>query len=272
MRAPRFNPARRTTVLRLLASALTVAALPAGQPLAQQPGALVAAASDLQFALTDVRARYLAQTGRDVRLSFGSSGNITRQIRSGAPFEIFMSADESYIADLERAGLTRDAGRLYAIGRLALMVPHGSPLRPDASLADLAAAVADGRLGKLAIANPAHAPYGRAAREVLQGRGLWEKLSGRLVLGENVSQAVQFAASGAAQAALIAQALAIAPPVAKLGQFALIPEDWHAPLRQRMVLTRNAGVAAEQFFAYLQGPEARAILARYGFSLPAGPG
>lgn len=259
-------------MLRLLALGLSASATPASQARAQQLGPLVAAASDLQFALSEVRARYLADTGVEVRVSFGSSGNIARQITSGAPFEIFMSADEGYIGTIERAGMTRDAGRLYAIGRLALMVPHASRLQPDASLVDLRAALADGRLGKLAIANPEHAPYGRAAKEVLEGRGLWTALTGRVVMGETVSQAAQFAASGAVEAALIAQALAVAPPVASLGRFALIQEDWHAPLRQRMVLTRHAGIAAERFFTYLQGTDTRVILARYGFSLPADPG
>lgn len=231
--------------------------------------ARVAAASDLQFVLGEIAARYQQETGHKVALSFGSSGNFARQIPQGAPFDLFLSADEEYILRLAEQGLLRDQGQLYAIGRLALLVPHGSPLQVDSGLRDLRAAVGDGRLQRLAIANPEHAPYGRAARAVLERAGLWSALQGRLVLGENVAQAAQFALSGSAQGGIVAWSLVKAPELARHGVATLIPESWHPPLRQRMALTRHASEDASRFYDYLQLPAARAIFERYGFSLPA---
>lgn len=228
----------------------------------------IAAAADLQFALTDVAAAFKAETGREIRLTFGSSGNFFRQIHEGAPFEMYLSADENFVLELARAGLARDDGALYAVGRIAIMVPHGSPLRPDGTLADLKAAVADGRVTRFAIANPEHAPYGRRAEEALRHQGIWDSLEDKLVLGENASQAAQFATAGTAQGGIIAYSLALAPAVARLGEFALIPDTWHEPLRQRMALLRGAGETAELFFAFMQEKPAREIMQRYGFVLP----
>ena len=138
----------------------------------------VAAAADLKFALGEIAATYAQQTGSKVQISFGSSGNFARQIPQGAPFDLFLSADEDYIFRLAAQGLLRDRGRLYAIGRIALLAPPGSPLPVDGQLRVLAATLAEGRLQRLAIANPAHAPYGRAARAALEHAGLWQALQG----------------------------------------------------------------------------------------------
>jgi len=229
---------------------------------------VVAAASDLQYALTEVAAAFTRASGRTVRLTFGSSGNFVRQIVQGAPFELFFSADEAYVRDLAARKLTLDAGVLYALGRLALFVPKGSPVRADADLEDVAAALEDGRLGKIAIANPEHAPYGRAAREVLTNKGLWQKARGHLVMGENISQAAQFAASGSAEAGLIAYSLALSDPMAEAGSSVLLPAQLHRPLRQRMVLLKSAGGTARLFYAFAQSPPARSVFAKYGFTLP----
>lgn len=231
-------------------------------------GPVVAAASDLQFALPELADRFTADTGLRVRLAFGSSGNFARQIRQGAPFELFLSADESYVLALADDGFTRDRGDLYAIGRIALFVPDGSPLVADGSLADLRDALADGRLRKFAIANPDHAPYGRAAAEALRRAGLWAAIESHLVLGENVSQAAQFAASGSTEGGIIAYSLALSPKLAAQGRFALVPAAWHRPLRQRMVLLRRAGDTATRFRDYIRQPAARSILRKYGFALP----
>jgi molybdate transport system substrate-binding protein len=228
----------------------------------------VAAAADLKFALSEIAASYEKATGQSTKLSFGSSGNFARQIPQGAPFELFLSADEDYILKLAADGWMQGEGRLYAVGRLALIVPHGSKLVADGELKDIVAAVGDGRIQRFAIANPEHAPYGRAARSVLQRAGVWEGLQGKLVLGENVAQAAQFATSGSAQGGIVAWSLAKTPEVARLGAVALIPESWHPPLRQRMALTRKAGEAARRFYDYLQQPAARAVFERYGFLLP----
>jgi len=230
----------------------------------------VAAAADLQFALPEVAARFHRETGREVRVSFGSSGNFTHQIEQGAPFELFLSADEGFVFQLADEGLALDRGVLYAVGRVVLFVPHGSPLRAAAGLSDVAAGLADGRLRRFAIANPDHAPYGRAARAVLRHAGVWSAIQGKLVLGENASQAMQFAASGSSQGGIVPLSLSNAAPVAELGSFAVIPAEWHAeaPLRQRMVLLQTAGDTARVFYDYLQQPAARTILQAYGFLLP----
>lgn len=233
-----------------------------------QAAPLVAAAADLQFALSDVADIFKKETGQDVRLTFGSSGNFARQIRQDAPFELFLSADEAFVESLDKDGFMRDAGTLYAVGRIVLIVPAGSPLKPDATLSDLKSALADGRLKKFAIANPEHAPYGKRAEEALEHAGLWDAIKAKLVLGENVAQAAQFATSGSAQGGIIAYSLALSPKISALGHFALIPDGWHPPLRQRMALTRKAGPAAVAFYAFMQEPVARAIMRKYGFVLP----
>ncbi len=261
------QPARRTIVHAGLAIALTIALTIALPATAADPP-LVAAAADLKFALTDLVAEYRNATGREVKVAFGSSGNFTQQIENGAPFDLFLSADEAYVERLAAKGFAKDGGALYAIGRVVLFVPRGSPLKPDPTLADLRAAIADGRLRRFAIANPEHAPYGRAAREALQAAGLWDAIQPMLVLGENVSQATQFAAGGNAQGGIVAAALTTTPEIAKLGTAALLPDTMHRPLRQRMALMKPAGRDAEAFYRWLQTPPARAVFIRYGFTLP----
>lgn len=232
---------------------------------------VVAAAASVQFALEEIVAAYHAKSGHRVRFSLGSSGNLARQIRQGAPYQIFISADERFVLELARDGITEDSGTLYSIGRIVLFVPHGSPLEADGSLEDLGKSLGDGRLKRFAIANPEHAPYGQRAEEALRSAGLWEAVRNHLVYGENVAQAAQFAASQNAQGGIIAESLARSPKVSASGSFALIPETMHRPLRQRMVLVRGAGPVARQFYAYLATPPARAVFAKYGFSLPGEP-
>ena len=249
---------------------ILIVVLSAAAPVARAAAVpVVAAAADLQYALTEVAAAFTQSSGRSVKLTFGSSGNFVRQIMQGAPFELFFSADEAYVRDLAERRLTPDGGVLYAVGRLALFVPNGSPVRADAQLRDVAAALDDGRLKKIAIANPEHAPYGRAARAVLMKKGLWQKAQGHLVKGENVSQAAQFAASGSAEAGLLAYSLVISARMAQAGTHALLPAEWHDPLRQRMVLLNGAGETARLFYAFAQSPPARAVFEKYGFTLPA---
>lgn len=253
--------------MRLLAACLLFCWSAFAHAVADVP--LIAAASDLQGALREVARSFQAATGHRVEIVFGSSGNLAAQIRQGAPFQLFLSADEKYVLDLTKDGFTRDDGRLYALGRIVLFVPHHSALKADEQLAGLRAALAAGSLERLAIANPAHAPYGRAAREALQHAQLWDALQPRLILGENVSQAAQFAASANASGGIVAYSLALTPAMQKAGRFALIRQDWHAPLRQRMVLTKKAGPVATAFYDYLQRAAARAILERNGFAVPA---
>lgn len=234
--------------------------------LAQTP--VVAAAANVKYALDDIVEAFRGDTGQAVRVAYGSSGNLAQQIRNGAPFELFLSADEATVDRLASAGLTRDRGAVYATGRVVLFVPPDSPLKADATLADLKAALADGRLKRFAIANPEHAPYGRAAQQALERAGLWGTIRPRLVFGENVGQAMQFAAGGDTQGGLVPLALVATPQVAASGTHALLPESMHDPLRQRMVLLKPAGATAERFFAFLQGATARAIFVRHGYAVP----
>ena len=233
-----------------------------------QEAVTVAAASDLKFALDEVLLQYKATNPVPVRVTYGSSGNFFSQIGQGAPFDLFLSADEDLVLQLADKGLTVDKGALYATGRIVLFVPNGSPITPDVQLSDLGRALSDGRLIKFAIANPEHAPYGRAAKEALTASKLWSAIEPKLVLGENVSQAAQFAVSGSTQGGIFAYSLALAPAFASAGKYVLIPDSLHSPLRQRMVLTKRAGSASQALYAYLQQPAARAVLKKYGFVLP----
>jgi molybdate transport system substrate-binding protein len=230
--------------------------------------ATVAAASDLKFALEEVAARFTDETGETVRLVFGSSGTFYSQILQGAPFDLYLSADEQFVFDLAAAGKTVDRGRLYAYGRIGLFVPTGAPLVADGELTGLADALTDGRIRKFAIANPAHAPYGQRAREALQHAGLWARIEPYLVLGENVSQATQFAVSGSTEGGIIALSLALSPAVKVRGTFALISESWHQRLAQRMVVLAGAHPTAERFYDYLASPAAKTIMQGNGFELP----
>ncbi len=253
----------------------------------------LAAASDLKFALALVLEQFQKETGHQVDASFGSSGNFARQIQQGLAVDLFMSADEGFVYQLADAGLTRgvpdpagltpgvphpagltsgarppaglvpDRGVLYALGRIALYVPVNSSIALDAGLHGLKAQWS--QVGKFAIANPEHAPYGRAAREALQKLGLWEMVRPKLVLGENIAQATQFVATGAAQAGITALSLAMAPEVARQGRHVALPDTLHAPLRQRMVLLKSASPAARALYDYLQGAAAREVFRRYGF-------
>ena len=229
---------------------------------------VIAAASSLRFALDEIAEAFRRDTGAAVAISYGSSGNLSRQIRQGAPFEAFLSADEALVDALSRDGFTQGDGLTYARGRLAILVPHGSPLTADPGLDGLELALAGGRISRFAIASPAHAPYGMRAEEALRHRGLWQGIKPKLVYGESIAQAAQFATSGNAQGGIVAYALALAPKVAPLGDHALIPEEWHKPLNQRMVLLKGVGSVAEAFFAFLQQSDARAVLDKYGFASP----
>ena len=262
-------PYSRTTLVFMLIL-LGMSRLPATPALAEGLGPMVAAATSLRDALPELAEAFAAEDGSRPRLSFGASGNLRRQIAQGAPFEVFLSADETFVLDLAREGHARDEGAIYAVGRLAILVPKGSKLSPDGSLADLVKAVDDGRLRRLAIANPEHAPYGRAARDALEQLGLWERIQDKLVIGENVSQAAQFATTGAADAGLVAYSLALSPRLEQCCTRAPVAADLHQPVHQRGALTSDASQGAERLFAFILGPRGRAILERRGFGVPAG--
>jgi molybdate transport system substrate-binding protein len=234
---------------------------------AQRPPT-IAAAANLNFVLTEIEDQFARERGTPVDIVFGASGTLTRQIRDGAPFELFLAADEEFPKQLTAAGLTRDAGVVYAVGRLAVFAATGSPLTVDAHLEGLARLVKAGNVGKFAIANPDVAPYGKAAEAVLRKRGLWDRIRPQLVLGDTVAQAAQFATTGNAIGGLVAYSLVLGPGFADRGKYEVIPESDHLPLRQRMVLLKRAGATAAQFYTYLQGDTARAIFRKHGYGVP----
>ncbi len=235
-------------------------------PAAQAKSPLIAAAASLRFVMPQLEQAFIASGGVKLKISFGSSGNLSRQIIQGAPHELFLSADTSYVSALIDKGLTKDAGETYAYGRLAFIAAKNSKVDVDAKLAGLKAAVASGRVKRFAIANPQFAPYGRAARQVLEKAGIWTKIQPRLVIGENVSQTAQFAISAAAQGGLVSYSLALAPGVAAKTKQTLVPSSWHQPLKHQMVLLKGAARETIDFYEFMRSPQAQEILARNGFS------
>jgi molybdate transport system substrate-binding protein len=228
----------------------------------------IAAAADLSLALQPIVSNFQRETGNTVRLSFGSSGDFFNQIQNGAPYDLFLSADLGYPQKLVKAGFADgDSLHAYAIGRLVLWVPRASRLDLEHQGMQ---ALLDSSVQKIAIANPQHAPYGRAAVAALRHYGLYEKLAGRLVLGENVGQAAQFVESGNAQVGIIALAHALAPTVLPLGRYWLVPSDSYPALEQGVVIVSNSKkkTLAAQFLKYLAAPESQAIFRQFGFVVP----
>ena len=258
-------------VTRLAAASMLILAGPAAT--AGEPP-IAAAAASLRHVFPELVQAWAAAGGIPPEVSFGSSGNLYRQIAQGAPFELFLSADEAQALKLVREGRTEGGGVVYGVGRLVLLVPGHSRLAPDASLEDLGRAIGEGRLRRFAIANPAHAPYGRAAREALSRAVLWTRLSrsGRLLFAENAAQAVQFTLSRGADGGLVPHALALAERVSRKARYTLVDASMHRPITQRMVLLSRAGDEARKLFRFLAGPEARHIFERFGFATPDGGG
>jgi molybdate transport system substrate-binding protein len=253
-----FSRRSHSAALLALAALLTAACTHRPEPATL----LIAAASDLQFALADAAGQFHhAHPHTEVRVSYGSSGNFYAQIRNGAPFDLFLSADVQYPRNLANDGLAR-AGSLfvYAAGRLAVWVPAASPLDP-------ATALRDPSLRHVAIANPAHAPYGRAAEAALRNMGLYQSVGQKLVLGENISQTLEFVQSGAADVGLVALSLAIAPTVRAQGRYWEVPLDAYPRMEQGGVILKDSEPARE-FRAWLLAPAGRRLLKQYGFYLP----
>ena len=246
----------------------TLVLLLAGSAAASGEPPLVAAAASLRHAFPELARAWAETGGTPPDVSFGSSGNLYRQIAQGAPFDLFLSADEEQALKLVRAGRTDGEGTIYGVGRLVLLVPRHSPLALDASLEDLGRALDDGRLRRLAIAHPAHAPYGRAARAALARAALWPRLGDRLLLAENAAQAVQFALARGADGGLVPYALALAERVSREARHVLLDASMHPPIAQRMVLLASAGAEARALFRFLAEPEARRIFQRFGFIAP----
>ena len=254
-----------------LATALVgvLAAKGEGSLSAQRPGTLtVAAASDLQTVLPALTSGFERKTGIVASVTFGSSGSFVAQIQNGAPFDIFLSADVEYPRRLAASGHV-DAGTLYeyAIGRLVLWTRSDSGIDISGGLPSLR----DPRLKRIAIANPAVAPYGRAAAAALRSAQLYDALSPKLVFAENVSQAAQLAESGNADVALIGHALALDGRLKSVGHFAEIPAGAHPPIAQAaaVVTTSKRKADARALIDYMKSAEGRATLRSFGFEVPA---
>lgn len=234
---------------------------PASPPRAT--GIKVAAASNLKFVIADLLQLYRQQSGQEVQLSLGASGQLAQQIRQGLPVMLFVSADEARVDELVKAGLTQDAGQRYATGRLALVVPQTSRLPVDAGLKAVVQALH--AQDKLAIANPELAPYGLAAQEALKHEEVWALAQPRLVKGESIAQTTQFVVTGAAAAGITALSLVMAPEVAQRTRYKVISADWHSPLHQKLVLLKGANTETRQFRDFLLSPAARAVFQRHGY-------
>ncbi|MFP4616263.1 MAG: molybdate ABC transporter substrate-binding protein [Thiohalorhabdus sp.] len=221
----------------------------------------MAVAANFNAAIQALEPRFEEATGHDLRISTGSTGKLFAQIRNGAPFDAFLAADARRPRLLEEAGTAVDDSRFtYAVGRLALWSPDPDRVRGKATLAE-------GDFRHLAMANPRTAPYGLAARQALQALDRWADLRDRIVRGENIAQAHQYAASGAAELGLVALAQVSGPEAPEEGSRWVVPGDLHEPIRQQAVLLdQGAGnAAARAFLEFLQGPEAREILADFGY-------
>jgi molybdate transport system substrate-binding protein len=233
---------------------------------AQQQEVVVAAAADLKFAMDSLVAVF-SKTNPDVHLKvvYGSSGNFFQQISNNAPFDLFFSADIDYPKQLKEKGLTLSDIHLYGTGQLVLWSKTLDPASEKMHC------LLDASVKKIAIANPAHAPYGKRAEEAIRHYGLYDQIKDKLVMGENIAQTAQYAQSGAADVGIIALSLALSPAMQQTGgKYWLIPADAHQPLQQGCVLLPHAkgNAAATRFMNYITTPEAKGILKSFGFSQP----
>src|SRR6266496_3015195 len=227
----------------------------------------LAAAADLRPALDEIAAKFKADSGITLRVSYGSSGNFYQQIQNGAPFDIFLSADVDYPKKLETAGLVVPSSYYeFARGSIVVIVPANSKVDMKAGLR----ALLDPTVKKIAIADPAHAPYGQAAVAALKSQGLYDQVAPKLVTGENISQAASFVLSGAADAGIVAKSLAMAPSAASQVRFVEVPRGDYPPMMQAMVVLKSSKEqpAAERFESYVRSPEAGKVLQQYGFEIP----
>jgi len=225
----------------------------------------IAAAADLKFAMDEIVASFKETNAEDdVEVIYGSSGKFHTQIRQGAPYDLYFSADIAFLRALGQAGLAASEVKPYAFGRIVLWSAG-----MDASKMTLESLL-DEKVTRIAIANPRHAPYGKRAEEALRAARLWEKVEPKLVYGENIAHTAQFVQSGNAQVGIIALALAVNPELSGKGGYWLIPDELHEPLEQGFIITKRAAgnVLAQRFSDYMGSNPARAVMRKYGFVLP----
>jgi molybdate transport system substrate-binding protein len=231
----------------------------------------VAAAADLQFAMQDIAARFQKDTGSSVRLIYGSSGNFFQQLQNGAPFDMFFSANLDYPMKLQADGLVEpDSYYQYAVGKIVIWVRNDSKLDVSSGLRSLL----DPSIQKIAIANPQHAPYGQAAVAAMKKENIYEKVSGKFVLGENISQTASFVVSGSAEAGIVALSLALSPNMKDKGRYAEIPTADYPPIEQACVILKSSKqkAVAKAFLNFVKTPAVSELFRNYGFAIAGSAG
>lgn len=233
--------------------------------LANAGEARIAAASSLTFALNQIADQFQQATGHQLKISYASSGALTRQIRQGAPFELFLSADDVFSKILYQENLAPDQGTAYSKGRLVLFVPQQSALKPDADLSSLITALEAKQLRHLSIPNPQFAPYGQQAEKALKNAGIYDRIRPALILGENASQSARFVTTGAVDAALLPLSIAIIMKQQDQGEYVVLSTTLCPSLEHHMVLLNHAGVVAQAFYDFMLTDKAQQILNQHGF-------
>lgn len=229
-------------------------------------GATIAVAANMKDAFTEISSAFKSTGKLDMRVVYGSSGNFTAQIMNGAPFNLFIAADEHFPLELYKNGKTIDEGVVYAVGKLALIAKNNSGIVLLDNKAELTKAIT--KASKVAIAKPELAPYGRAAVEFLKDEGLWELAKDKLVYGDNIGIATTYVVTGAAEIGFTALSLAKSPEVTKEATFIVLNPKFYEPIKQRMVLMKGASQEVKDLYRFMQGAQAKAILAKYGYATP----
>ncbi len=229
-------------------------------------GTTIAVAANMKDAFSEIAAAFRATGKPEMRVVYGSSGNFTAQIMNGAPFNLFIAADEHFPFELYKNGKTVNEGSVYAIGKLVLIAKTSSGITLSDSKAEITKAIA--KANKIAIAKPDLAPYGKAAVEYLKAEDLWDLAKDKLVYGDNIGVSTTYVVSGAADLGFTALSLAKSPEVVKETQFILADSKLYQPIAQRMVLIKGAPQEAQDLYQFMQGPQAKSILRKYGFTTP----
>lgn len=253
--------------MRLRRSCLVAALIAASVLSVRAQDVSVAAAADLQFAMQDIAARFKKETGKEVMISYGSSGNFFQQLQNGAPFDMFFSADLGYAKKLEDAGLTQPGSYYeYAQGKIVIWARKESKV----DLSSGVQALLNPSITRIAVANPQHAPYGRAAVDAMQKAGVYEKVKDKLVLGENISQTASFIVSGSADVGIVALSLALSPNMKDTGRYVEVPSNTYQPIEQACVILKSSKnkETAVRFLSFLKSPAVAEILEKYGFGVP----
>ncbi|MBV9573182.1 MAG: molybdate ABC transporter substrate-binding protein [Acidobacteriales bacterium] len=227
----------------------------------------MAAAADLQFAFQDVSSRFEKETGKKVKLIFGSSGNFYAQIQNGAPFDLFFSADKLYPQKLEASGFAEPGTlQFYATGKIVLWVRADSKLDLSRGMQVLL----DPTITKIAIANPEHAPYGRAAVEAMRRENIYDRISGKFLLGENIAQTALFVTTGNADIGVVALSLALAPAMKDKGRYVEVPAKDYPAIEQAAIILKSSKqkATARSFLAFVKSPQIQGVLRGYGFAVP----